>query len=250
MFQQFMSGMMPMPGSMPGAGPTSEPDVDTMWKSKLHQQCQTAGIAEKFEYTVSEAPGGYVAAVTFQGQTFASDEVKVNKKAATQMAAKEALRQCFPDAFDACASGGAVQKPSKGQKRKNAEEAAAEMHPKALLNQGMEHLIRKQFDRAKAKEDIVYTVTEIEGEVKSYQCQVTIPSQAGKSWVGDACTSKKEAEQSAAHTAYMALTSVFAPLIAEHQAMKKAKYALELEKLKEKQAAKKAAAKQASAIGL
>lgn len=247
MMQQFMMGAW---------GASQNPEMQ--WKMKFHEALKKSGISDKPEYTAADAGGGsFTGMVTVQGQTHSADEPTKNKKASEQSAAKAGLKAMFPEAFEKISSesdssgGGDWMFPGmmgmgavgKGQKRKNPFPDQP-VHPKSKLQHALSIFILNKAGRPVNKDDVQYTITEIEGPPKMYQATCVIAEyESGKEIKGEAGKSKSEAEANAAKAAYDEIESTVAPMIEEHNAKKKLKKQESLAELKKTHAAKKEAQK-------
>jgi len=216
---------------------------EALQKSDAHKDAKPT--YEVFEVNTGSGIG-FQATVDIGGQAF-NGEVGASKKAAEQNAAKAALKDLFPGAAKKTAGGkkakqwpqqggagnlmemlagasggkgkGGKGNQKSGQKRKAGGEE--EQCVRLRLNEAVQLLIpvKEGAFRLKSKDDVVFQ-TEQTGS--TYTSTVTIKVTGG-SFEGEACSSQKDAERSAATAAYSALQDEVAPLIEEHIAKKKAK---------------------------
>eukprot|EP00930_Biecheleria_cincta_P032409 TRINITY_DN224_c0_g1_i2.p1 TRINITY_DN224_c0_g1~~TRINITY_DN224_c0_g1_i2.p1 ORF type:complete len:344 (-),score=85.16 TRINITY_DN224_c0_g1_i2:175-1119(-) len=229
----------------PGAAP-SQP----RWKGKLYENLKRNGMEEKPSYVAMANTGGqgFLGTATVNGQSFVSNEPAKSKKDAESNAAKEAFQALFPEQFSELSEGASnaawmmeMFPVGKGQKRKG---PPADLPAKSKLMNSVQLMIRNASNRCITKEDIIYATTENEGPPKTFMATVTIMEyEGGKSFSGEWCDSKMNAENSAATAAYNAMSDMLGALEEEHAAKKKAKNQKELAALIERTAAKKEAAK-------
>ncbi|CAJ1407686.1 unnamed protein product [Effrenium voratum] len=202
-------------------------EVKENWIGKLSQlySKQVRRPLEKNEivYTVEDkaADGASiftatVSAIDFRGGPYKGEPSR-SKKLAEHSAASVALDMEFGG--DAVAMTFAKVKqepetfPERGVKR-NAEEAV--VSPKQKLNEQLRLLV----DREISKDCIAYHTDQVEGVYQSSVCVVCYDNQT---FAGQPAASKKEAEQSAAEAALVALEDVLRPAVEAQQEKKRRK---------------------------
>lgn len=252
--------MMMMMAKAVGKGmsaPAAKGSSDVQWKQELNQALQKHSIADKPEYTSSGEGKLWMGTVTIEGQIYNSEEAAPNKKAAENEAAKAALKELYPEAFEKASSksgsganailsglqqmlGG--QTEQKGQKRKRGDDRhPGNDDPKQKLLNMMQLYVHKKHERNLASDDMSWVVQEFEEGKKTFQCSLTLTVHEPRQiHTGEVCDTKKAAEWSAATIALEHLKDIFSSLEEEHKAKKAKKNADELAKLKEKAAQRKA----------
>mmetsp|Transcript_100935 Transcript_100935/g.256813 ORF Transcript_100935/g.256813 Transcript_100935/m.256813 type:complete len:307 (+) Transcript_100935:78-998(+) len=242
-------GVAPDPKWSPGAAAAQgavagSAGGDVQWKQKLNE-CAAKKAARplakgEFVYTttaVDETNKSFTSTVSgsLLSKKYSSVEPQISKKLAEQTAARAALQAEYPEAYTELAAHEVALAPAKGEKRKS---DPLPMGDKNELN----HMMQMLLSRSVTKDDVLYTLTTIEGEKPSYSATVSLPTYEGSpTFQGAPASAKKDAEAAAAKVAIAAFKDAAAPLIEEHKAKKARKNAEDMEKMKQKHAEKQAA---------
>mmetsp|Transcript_100936 Transcript_100936/g.256816 ORF Transcript_100936/g.256816 Transcript_100936/m.256816 type:complete len:306 (+) Transcript_100936:78-995(+) len=217
---------------------------EVQWKSKLTETAakKAARPLTKGEFVynttaVDETNKSFTSTVSgsLLSKKYSSVEPQISKKLAEQTAARAALQAEYPEAYTELAAHEVALAPAKGEKRKS---DPLPMGDKNELN----HMMQMLLSRSVTKDDVLYTLTTIEGEKPSYSATVSLPTYEGSpTFQGAPASAKKDAEAAAAKVAIAAFKDAAAPLIEEHKAKKARKNAEDMEKMKQKHAEKQAA---------
>jgi len=251
-------GVAPDPKWSPGAAAAGGAAAgavggDVQWKQKLNEFAAKKAARPlakgEFVYTttaVDETNKSFTSTVSgsILSQGHSSAEPQISKKLAENAAAKAALEAEHPEAYAELAvlEVAVAAASAKGQKRK------ADAPPMGDKNE-LNHMMQMLLSRSVTKDDVLYTLTTIEGEKPSYSATVALPTYQGSpTFQGAAAFAKKDAEAAAAKVAIAAFKDAAAPLIEEHKAKKAKKNKEALEKLVAAQKEKKEALKAAVAV--
>lgn len=216
---------------------------DLPWKSKLqnawgqeNKQPQTKGL---FTYTsVQGENGSWMCTLTSESFSaeYSSEDLCESKKLAEEAAAMAALQGEYPAAY--AAAPAAMRKAGASDVKRKAPEvpAAPATDPKSVLNNALMMLA----ERGMVKDDIVYTVTEVNDSVvaslKINCLEGKNPVFKGKAVPGTSKESKKQAQYNAAAAALKAFKAEIEEKTPEWEVRKAARK----EEHEAKQAAKRA----------
>jgi len=168
-------------------------------------------------------------------------EVAASKRQAEHMAAKAAIAAEFPQELNKMNIQAAA--PQKGQKRGAPPQANNDL--KSKLMYAMQVLTVRPLTKA----DVTYETKAVDPDAKiheaTYISTLTLSCYEGRVYEGEACGSKKEAENQVANKAIEDLSEVIEAAKGEHQAKKQKLKEEKLDKLKASTAAKKEAKKAA-----
>lgn len=255
-----MMPMMSMMGQMAqmaggGGGPAAAAPKggmdDSQWKKNFHELLAKNNVSDKPVYTTEEIGEGaercYRGTVAVQEHTFEAAVNTKGKKEAQQLAAKAAMEELFPDDFKKLSQFNQGLPTAKAIKQAQQQpKPKPELTGKQLLGHMMNCYLWKNHQRNIKKDDCKYETQEVDSDTqarkKAYVSTVTLSEGlSGRSFQGEPCEGKTEAEASAADECVRQLASVFAPIAEERAVAKKEKNKASLAKLKEEHGKKKAA---------
>jgi len=217
---------------------------EILWKSKLYEasvkKVKRSLGKDDFIFSTQDVPsGGYICTVgspSFLVREYSSEGPCASKKLAEHSAAKAAIKAEFPELFRGLSMG----IPAGAPQKRNAEcVVAGPAEAKGELG----HLVGIMLARPVTKEDFVYTTVDSDvGGTTTYRSSVALPGyDASQLFQGAPAASKKEAENNAAKDAVASLAALAGPFLEEHKAKKARKNAENVEKLKRRDAERKAA---------